>query len=203
MGTSFQNLGEAEYVVAVYQYMRLLGYPAASISILTTYRAQRQLIRDLLTKRCGNALFGMPAHVATVDRFQGQQNEFVLLSLVRTRQVGHVSDVRRLVVAVSRARLGLYLFGRRALFGTTRSSSQSEVSPVMRVFETQSEKLQLVAGESFPSTRPAVTGDDGQATEALEMDGVTTMGVLVYQMVQQAQQQQQQQQSQQVMDTSS
>ena len=32
----FQNLAEAEYVVAVFTYMRLLGYPAESISILTT-----------------------------------------------------------------------------------------------------------------------------------------------------------------------
>jgi len=51
-----------------------------------------------------------------VDKYQGQQNEYVLLSLVRTRAVGHVRDVRRLVVAMSRARLGLYIFGRLPLF---------------------------------------------------------------------------------------
>ena len=54
--------------------------------------------------------------VTTVDKYQGQQNEYVLLSLVRTRAVGHVRDVRRLVVAMSRARLGLYIFGRLPLF---------------------------------------------------------------------------------------
>lgn len=54
--------------------------------------------------------------VATVDKFQGQQNDFILLSLVRTRFVGHLRDVRRLVVAMSRARLGLYVFCRRSLF---------------------------------------------------------------------------------------
>ncbi len=54
--------------------------------------------------------------VATVDKYQGQQNEYVLLSLTRTRAVGHIRDVRRLVVAMSRARLGLYVFGRAALF---------------------------------------------------------------------------------------
>ena len=36
----YQNLGEAEYVVAVFQYMRLLGYPADSISIITSYNGQ-------------------------------------------------------------------------------------------------------------------------------------------------------------------
>ncbi len=54
--------------------------------------------------------------MTTVDKYQGQQNEYVLLSLVRTRAVGHVRDVRRLVVAMSRARLGLYIFGRLPLF---------------------------------------------------------------------------------------
>eukprot|EP00958_Prasinococcus_capsulatus_P009414 scaffold916_cov516-Prasinococcus_capsulatus_cf.AAC.4 len=97
--------------------MRLLGYPAHKISILTTYRGQKHLIRDVINQRCAsNPLFGRPGKVTTVDKFQGQQNDYVLLSLVRTRSVGHVRDVRRLVVAMSRARLGLYVFGRRALF---------------------------------------------------------------------------------------
>ncbi|VDO57922.1 unnamed protein product, partial [Schistosoma margrebowiei] len=42
----------------------------------------------------------------------GQQNDYVLVSLVRTRTVGHLRDVRRLIVALSRARLGLYIFAR-------------------------------------------------------------------------------------------
>ncbi len=54
--------------------------------------------------------------VTTVDRYQGQQNDYVLISLVRTKAVGHLRDVRRLVVAMSRARLGLYIFARVELF---------------------------------------------------------------------------------------
>ena len=46
----YQNLGEAEYVVSVFQYMRLLGYPGHKISILTTYRGQKHLIRDVLNR---------------------------------------------------------------------------------------------------------------------------------------------------------
>lgn len=41
-----------------------------------------------------------------LQRFQGQQNDYILLSLVRTKNVGHLRDIRRLVVAMSRARLG-------------------------------------------------------------------------------------------------
>lgn len=71
-----QNLGEAEYAVAIFQYMRLLGYPAEKITILTTYAGQRALIRDVLGHRCAkNPVFGMPRTVATVDKYQGEQND--------------------------------------------------------------------------------------------------------------------------------
>jgi intron-binding protein aquarius len=71
-----QNLGEAEYAVALYMYMRLLGYPASKISILTMYAGQRALIKDVLGHRCrSNPLFGLPRVVSTVDRFQGEQND--------------------------------------------------------------------------------------------------------------------------------
>jgi intron-binding protein aquarius len=71
-----QNLGEAEYAVALYMYMRLLGNPASKISILTMYAGQAALIKDVLAHRCkNNRLFGMPRHVSTVDKFQGEQND--------------------------------------------------------------------------------------------------------------------------------
>ncbi|VDD76728.1 unnamed protein product [Mesocestoides corti] len=109
----YQNLAEAEYVVATFMYMRILGYPADRIAILTTYNGQKHLIRDVIEARCAqNPLLGKPRTVTTVDRFQGQQNDYVLVSLVRTNTVGHLRDVRRLVVALSRARLGLYIFAR-------------------------------------------------------------------------------------------
>lgn len=75
-----QNLGEAEYAVAIYQYMRLLGYPAEKITILTTYAGQRALINDVLDERCTNhPLFGFPATVTTVDKYQGDQNDCIIL----------------------------------------------------------------------------------------------------------------------------
>lgn len=71
-----QNLGEAEYAVALYMYMRLLDYPASQISILTTYAGQRALIKDVLNHRCkGNPLFELPRIVTTVDKYQGEQND--------------------------------------------------------------------------------------------------------------------------------
>lgn len=55
---SFYNLGEAEYLVAVYQYMRLLGYPAERITILAAYSDQKNLITDIIAQRCKKSLFG-------------------------------------------------------------------------------------------------------------------------------------------------
>lgn len=146
----FQNLGEAEYLVSLYQYMRLVGYPADKISILTTYNGQKSLLKDVIERRCArHPLFGAPRDVDTVDRFQGQQNDYILLSLVRTRTVGHLRDVRRLVVAMSRSRLGLYVFGRRALF-----EQCFELQPTMRQLLKWPDRLALVLREeSIPTLR--------------------------------------------------
>jgi hypothetical protein len=147
----YQNLGEAEYLVATYQYMRLCGYPASRITMLTTYNGQKQLLRDVVARRCCgafSAVFGPPAKIETVDKYQGQQNDFVLLSLVRTKTVGHLRDVRRLVVATSRARLGLYIFGRAGLF-----SNCFELLPAFSILQRRPLRLQLLLGEQHPTTR--------------------------------------------------
>eukprot|EP00879_Flechtneria_rotunda_P011994 GHRR01012527.1.p1 GENE.GHRR01012527.1~~GHRR01012527.1.p1 ORF type:complete len:1484 (+),score=529.45 GHRR01012527.1:151-4602(+) len=60
----YQNLGEAEYLVAVYSFMRLLGYPANKISILTTYNGQKDLLRDVIEARCArHPVIGRPHKV--------------------------------------------------------------------------------------------------------------------------------------------
>ncbi|CCF73550.1 intron-binding protein aquarius [Babesia microti strain RI] len=112
----YQNLEEAEYVIALFTYMRMIGYDSNKITILTTYNGQRALIEDVMKHKCAwNPRVGTCA-VSTVDKFQGQQNDYIIISLVRTRMVGHIRDPRRLTVALSRARLGLYIFGKWDLF---------------------------------------------------------------------------------------
>lgn len=66
-----KNLAEAEYAVALFMYLRLLGYPAERISILTTYNGQKHLIRDVLNQRCaGNPVFDTPNKVSTCSDVQ-------------------------------------------------------------------------------------------------------------------------------------
>ena len=158
----YQNLTEAEYIVSVYQYMRMCGYPAEKISILTTYNGQKNLLCDVVNQRCTNhPLFGAPAHVTTVDKFQGQQNDFILLSLVRSKTVGHLRDVRRMVVAFSRARFGLYVFGNYDMF-----SECFELAPAFETLAKYPTTLELCVGEKYGAC-DRKTSDQGENTETI------------------------------------
>ncbi|RQM06478.1 hypothetical protein DH86_00002324, partial [Scytalidium sp. 3C] len=173
-----QNLGEAEYSVAIYQYMRLLGYPASKISILTTYAGQRALIRDVLAHRCAkNPLFGLPKIVTTVDKYQGEQNDYIILSLTRTSRVGYLRDIRRLTVALSRARLGLYILGRREVF-----ESCLELRQAFEILLQRPDKLMLVTGELWPSSR-ILNDEEGKPVPGeTPMEGVEHLGQYVFEM---------------------
>ncbi|KAL7796252.1 P-loop containing nucleoside triphosphate hydrolase protein [Trichoderma afarasin] len=171
-----QNLGEAEYAVAIYQYMRLLGYPADKITILTTYAGQRALVKDVLSHRCSNPIFGLPKAVATVDKYQGEQNDYIILSLTRTSRVGYLRDVRRMTVAFSRARLGLYVLGRREVF-----EACPELRPAFDVLLQRPDKLMLVTGELFPTERQS-TDEDGAVEGEVVMEGVEHIGQYVFEM---------------------
>lgn len=171
----YQNLAEAEYVVHLYMYMRLLGYPAAKISLLTTYNGQKELLRDVVEQRCArNPLFGRPHKISTVDKYQGQQNDYILLSLVRTRAVGHLRDVRRLVVAMSRARLGLYIFARVSLF-----KNCYELQPAFSLLTKRPLQLHLAPWEHWPTHRPH---SQLLRDKPVEVADVTHMSSLVHQL---------------------
>ncbi|XP_054010956.1 RNA helicase aquarius [Hylaeus anthracinus] len=169
----YQNLAEAEYCVAVFMYMRLLGYPADKISILTTYNGQKHLIRDVINIRCAsNPLIGRPNKVTTVDKYQGQQNDYILLSLVKTRAVGHLRDARRLVVAMSRARLGLYVFARVSLF-----KNCFELTPAFDQLMQRPLKLQLLPQERYPTDR---LNDAIPSDPPMEIEDMPHMAKFVY-----------------------
>ena len=98
----------------------------------------------------------------------------VILSLTRTNRVGYLRDVRRLTVALSRARLGLYILGRRETFETCYEPKEA-----FDVLLRRPDKLMLVPGEMFPTSRRL---DD--KVEVTEMAGVEHLGQYVYDMTQ-------------------
>lgn len=97
----------------------------------------------------------------------------VILSLVRTSRVGYLRDIRRLTVALSRARLGLYILGRREVF-----EACYELKDAFSRLLARPDKLTLVTNEMYPTTRLL---DDEVATS--EMEGVEHLGQYVQQMV--------------------
>jgi intron-binding protein aquarius len=97
----------------------------------------------------------------------------ILLSLVRTKAVGHLRDIRRLIVAMSRARLGLYVFCRKQLF-----QNCLELSNTIAKFSERPDKLQLQLNERYPPVR----GVD-EKTEPFDIEDVDHLGKFVYQMM--------------------
>ena len=114
-------------------------------------------------------------HHTVAKQYQGQQNDYIILSLVRTKAVGHLRDIRRLVVAVSRARLGLYVFCRKSVFCNCH-----ELRRTMDKFAAKSSKLQLVKGELFPTER--LVGDDVHENDLHEVNDIADFGALVHSM---------------------
>jgi intron-binding protein aquarius len=60
------------YIVALYSFMRLMGYPAERITILTTYNGQKDLLRDVIEARCArHPLIGRPHKVLLAGGCKG------------------------------------------------------------------------------------------------------------------------------------
>lgn len=138
---SYYNLAEAEYCIGIFMYMCLVGYNPSQISILTTYNGQKELIKEIYNKKCGwNKLFSNIGKISTVDKYQGQQNDYIILSLVRTKKIGYLRDIRRFIVSLSRARQGLYILGKWDLFYNCL-----ELNKTMNIFKDKykNRKLEL------------------------------------------------------------
>jgi len=109
---SLFNPGEAALVVARVEELLGLGLPATGIAVITPYSAQAARLRELLDQP------GL--EVDTIDAFQGREKDAVLLSLVRSNgegQVGFLSELRRMNVALTRARRHLFVVGDSATIG--------------------------------------------------------------------------------------
>ena len=72
----------------------------------------------------------------------------MILSLVRTKNIGYLREIRRWIVALSRARLGLYVVGRRSLF-----ESCAELEETWTKLVANGDQLELVSGEMWPTQR--------------------------------------------------
>ena len=84
------------------------------VGVISPYRAQVQYLRQQLRKREFFKPFRHLISVNTVDGFQGQERDIIVISLVRSNdegQIGFLRDLRRMNVAITRARMKLIIMG--------------------------------------------------------------------------------------------
>ena len=104
---SFSNSHEASFLVALCRYLLLQGYKQEQITILTMYTGQLLELKNRMPKREFEGV-----KVCVVDNFQGEENDIILLSLVRSNStIGFLKESNRICVALSRARQGFYCIG--------------------------------------------------------------------------------------------
>ncbi|CAH1732672.1 NFX1-type zinc finger-containing protein 1-like [Aphis gossypii] len=117
---SFVNKAEAKYLVALANYLLKQGYYPEDITIMAMYNAQVVYISNLIKSPPFEHLADI--RVSSVDGYQGEENEIVLLSLVRSNNnysIGFLKIDNRVCVALSRARLGFYIAGDLKLLART------------------------------------------------------------------------------------
>nr|CCC89847.1 conserved hypothetical protein [Trypanosoma congolense IL3000] len=105
------NLLEAEMVQKLVAHLTSEGVAQKSITVITPYLAQFRLLRTSLRLRAFSDV-----EVSTVDLFQGDENDVIILSLVRTERLTEFLKMRnRMIVCCSRARFAMVLIGNDTL----------------------------------------------------------------------------------------
>jgi hypothetical protein len=119
VGVSKVNSTEVKMICSLAEFLVTSGVPKSSLAILTPYRGQLMQIRKSLPRgflnhpdRANSCI------VSTVDRFQGDEADIVLVSLVTDSKsrTPFVTLVNRMIVLLSRARVGMYIVGNLGYF---------------------------------------------------------------------------------------
>ena len=122
VGESFGRINKAEAeltLLVLEQYFQKIGKKRIlderfDVGVISPYRAQVQYLRRLLKKKEFFKPYRSLISVNTVDGFQGQERDIILISLVRANdegQIGFLRDLRRMNVAITRARMKLIILG--------------------------------------------------------------------------------------------
>ncbi|KAI0495481.1 hypothetical protein KFK09_021782 [Dendrobium nobile] len=113
---SFQNLMEAQFSLRLYENLQKLvkadGGKKVTVGIITPYKLQLKCLQREFEEVL-NSEEGKDIYINTVDAFQGQERDVIIMSCVRASNhgVGFVADIRRMNVALTRARRALWVVG--------------------------------------------------------------------------------------------
>lgn len=122
VGESFGRINKAEAELtlqALTSYFTKIGKQRIideqiDVGVISPYRAQVQYLRKLIRARAFFKPYRSLISVNTVDGFQGQERDVILISLVRANDsgdIGFLRDLRRMNVAITRARMKLIILG--------------------------------------------------------------------------------------------
>lgn len=123
MAQSKQNPAEASFIYGFVRYLVSQGTDPNHIAVITMYKGQQRVLKDLMTRAQKLPNFASDSYtdprtalvrVCCVDDYQGEENEIIVVSLVRSNQqssIGFVDTKNRVCVALSRARSGMFVFG--------------------------------------------------------------------------------------------
>ena len=122
VGASYGRINKAEArltLAALQQYAKRIGRQRlieerVDFGIISPYKAQVQYLRSLLKKDAFLRPIRKSITINTVDAFQGQERDVILVSLVRANEAGEIGflrDLRRMNVAITRARMKLIILG--------------------------------------------------------------------------------------------
>lgn len=124
VGESFGRINKAEAALTLLtlaEYFTKIGKQrvlgdSIDVGIISPYRAQVQYLKKLIKKYEFFKPYRRLISVNTVDGFQGQERDVILISLVRSNdegQIGFLKDLRRMNVAMTRARMKLIILGNK------------------------------------------------------------------------------------------
>lgn len=106
----YQNLTEAQYLHSIYMYLRLMGQPKYTISVVTLSEGQVELLRDMVRnhQQSWYERIGNPKVIVHVNDYTGQENEVVLISIARHEFENKHELYEMLQTAFTRATKSIY-----------------------------------------------------------------------------------------------
>ena len=123
------NFKEADMVVALAVFFQKRGIKPTDITILTPYLGQTKVLRQKLrdAKEKYHLFSDQTVSVQTIDMYQGDENEYVIVSLVRScvDSIGFLNTINRRCVAQSRSKSGLYFVGNAVTLATLTKKGKS------------------------------------------------------------------------------
>lgn len=109
---SIYNENEAKFIIDLYDHFSPMHRMKLDIGIITPYRRQVRLIKEGLNHKYGES-WKKDIEVNTIDGFQGREKDLILFSAVRSgNSIGFLADSRRMNVAITRAKFGLFIVGK-------------------------------------------------------------------------------------------